>query len=62
MTYRVLTEEEFNALIAKAQAHSDVMSELGSEQGVEEAGQILNALSELKRYREGVALRENGKA
>lgn len=57
-----LTDEELNALIEKAQAHSEVMSELGSAQEAEEAGQILIALTELKRYRKGAALRENGKS
>lgn len=46
-----LTDEELNALIEKAQAHSEVMSELGSAQEAEESGQILSALSELKLYR-----------
>ncbi|HBW3593501.1 TPA: hypothetical protein MEZ67_000790 [Klebsiella pneumoniae] len=46
-----LTDEELNALIEKAQAHSEVMSELGSAQEAEESGQILSALCELKRYR-----------
>ncbi|MGG8241837.1 hypothetical protein PGO51_02385 [Klebsiella aerogenes] len=52
---KILTDEELNALIEKAQAHSEVMSELGSEQEAEESVQILSALSELKRYREGAA-------
>lgn len=50
---KILTDEELNALIEKAQAHSEVMSELGSEQEPEESGQILSALCELKRCREG---------
>ncbi|ENZ7710155.1 hypothetical protein [Klebsiella aerogenes] len=50
-----LTDEELNVLIEKAQAHSEVMSELGSKQEAEESAQILSALSELKRYREGAA-------
>ncbi|HBT3003148.1 hypothetical protein [Klebsiella aerogenes] len=52
---KILTDEELNALIEKAQAHSEVMSELGSEQEAEESAQILSALSELKRCREGAA-------
>ncbi|HDZ9448446.1 TPA: hypothetical protein RUZ67_000317 [Klebsiella pneumoniae] len=59
---KILTDAELNALIEKAQAHTEVMSELGSAQEAEESGQILSALCELKRCREGVALRENGKA
>ncbi|HEO1672891.1 hypothetical protein SR71_08500 [Klebsiella aerogenes] len=46
-----LTDEELNALIEKAQAHSEVMSELGSAQEAEESGQILSALCELKLCR-----------
>ncbi|MGJ3282258.1 hypothetical protein [Klebsiella aerogenes] len=53
MTDSVLTEEELNTLIAKAQAHSEVMNELGSKQEAEESAQILSALCELKRYRAG---------
>ncbi|MGG8090744.1 hypothetical protein PGO41_09175 [Klebsiella aerogenes] len=52
---KTLTDEELNVLIEKAQAHSEVMSELGSEQEAEESGQILSALCELKRCREGAA-------
>lgn len=52
---KVLTDEELNALIEKAQAHSEVMSKLGSEQEAEESAQILSALYELKRYRESTA-------
>ncbi|HCL5637832.1 hypothetical protein M8R21_48015 [Klebsiella sp. T2.Ur] len=48
---KLLTDEELNVLIEKAQAHSEVMSELGSEQEADECGQILSALCELKRYR-----------
>ncbi len=51
MTCRLLTDKQLNALIVKIQAHSDVMSELGSEQEAEESGQILSALCELKQYR-----------
>ncbi|WP_308303262.1 hypothetical protein, partial [Klebsiella aerogenes] len=46
---KTLTDEELNVLIEKAQAHSEVMSELGSELEAEESGQILSALWELKR-------------
>lgn len=59
---KILTDEELNALIEKAQAHSEVMSELGSEQEAEESAQILSALSELKRLRTGVVLQEVGDA
>ncbi|WP_060876504.1 hypothetical protein [Klebsiella variicola] len=59
---KILTDEELNALIEKAQAHSEVMSELGSEQEVEESAQILSALSELKRLRTGVVPQEVGDA
>lgn len=52
---KTLTDEELNVLIEKAQAHSEVMSELGSAQEAEESGQILSALCELKRCREGAA-------
>ncbi|MGU5938033.1 hypothetical protein [Klebsiella aerogenes] len=48
---KTLTDEELNVLIEKAQAHSEVMSELGSAQEAEESGQILSALCELKRHR-----------
>ncbi|MFI2829423.1 hypothetical protein [Klebsiella aerogenes] len=50
---KLLTDEELNVLIEKAQAHSEVMSELGSEQEAEESEQILSALSELKCLRTG---------
>ncbi|HGI7029141.1 TPA: hypothetical protein ACJVFL_002470 [Klebsiella aerogenes] len=53
---KILTDEELNALIEKAQAHSEVMSELGSAQEAEEPEQILSALCELKRLRTGVVL------
>jgi hypothetical protein len=59
---KILTDEELNALIEKAQAHSEVMSELGSEQETEESAQILSALSELKRLRTGVVPQEVGDA
>ncbi|ALD08122.1 hypothetical protein MUB10_24220 [Klebsiella variicola] len=59
---KILTDEELNALIEKAQAHSEVMSELGSEQEAEESAQILSALSELKRLRTGVVPQEVGDA
>ncbi|HDG7791966.1 TPA: hypothetical protein PCJ96_003634 [Klebsiella aerogenes] len=59
---KILTDEELNALIEKAQAHSEVMSELGSEQEAVESGQILSALSELKRLRTGVVPQEVGDA
>lgn len=61
---KILTDEELNALIekAQAQAHSEVMSELGSEQEAEESAQILSALSELKRLRTGVVPQEVGDA
>ncbi|WP_410793069.1 hypothetical protein [Klebsiella aerogenes] len=57
-----LTDEELNALIEKAQAHSEVMSELGSAQEAEESGQILIALCELKRHRGGAPHLEIGEA
>ncbi|EMB4649802.1 TPA: hypothetical protein L9220_003249 [Klebsiella aerogenes] len=57
---KTLTDEELNVLIEKAQAHSEVMFELGSEQEAEESGQILSALSELKRLRRGVVPQEVG--
>lgn len=41
---KILMDEELNALIEKAQAHSEVMSELGSKQEADEFGQILSAL------------------
>lgn len=50
---KLLTDEELNVLIEKAQAHSEVMSELGSAQEAEESGLILSALCELKYYRQG---------
>nr|DAL56034.1 MAG TPA_asm: hypothetical protein [Caudoviricetes sp.] len=53
-----LTDEELNALIEKAQAHSEVMSELGSAQEAEESRQILSALCELKCCRRGVVPQE----
>ncbi|MDQ8572793.1 hypothetical protein [Klebsiella aerogenes] len=59
---KILTDEELNALIEKAQAHSEVMSELGPEQEAEESAQILSALSELKRLRTGVVPQEVGDA
>ncbi|HFF8570268.1 TPA: hypothetical protein ACGEYF_005738 [Klebsiella variicola] len=59
---KILTDEELNALIEKAQAHSEVMSELGSEQEAEESAQILSALTELKRLRTGVVPQEVGDA
>ncbi|HCM6938491.1 TPA: hypothetical protein N3097_000573 [Klebsiella aerogenes] len=59
---KILTDEELNALIEKAQAHSEVMSELGSGQEAEESAQILSALSELKRLRTGVVPQEVGDA
>ncbi|MEP9927201.1 hypothetical protein ABLU65_07230 [Klebsiella sp. GG_Kp156] len=59
---KILTDEELNALIEKAQAHSEVMSELGSEQEAEQSAQILSALSELKRLRTGVVPQEVGDA
>lgn len=59
---KILTDEELNALIEKAQAHSEVISELGSEQEAEESAQILSALSELKRLRTGVVPQEVGDA
>lgn len=59
---KILTDEELNALIEKARAHSEVMSELGSEQEAEESAQILSALSELKRLRTGVVPQEVGDA
>ncbi len=59
---KILTDEELNALIEKAQAHSEVMSELGSEQEAEESAQILSAFSELKRLRTGVVPQEVGDA
>lgn len=59
---KILTDEELNALIEKAQAHSEVMPELGSEQEAEESAQILSALSELKRLRTGVVPQEVGDA
>ena len=59
---KILTDEELNALIEKAQAHSEVMSELGSEEEAEESAQILSALSELKRLRTGVVPQEVGDA
>lgn len=59
---KILTDEELNALIEKAQAHSEVMSEFGSEQEAEESAQILSALSELKRLRTGVVPQEVGDA
>ncbi|EPS4512705.1 hypothetical protein ACVEU9_002372 [Klebsiella aerogenes] len=52
---KILTDEELNALIEKAQAHLEVMSELGTKQEAEESGQILSALCELKRCRERAA-------
>ncbi|HDS3821638.1 TPA: hypothetical protein QIC23_001886 [Klebsiella aerogenes] len=52
---KILTDEELNALIEKAQAHSEVMSELGSAQEAEESEQILSALCELKRHRGGAS-------
>lgn len=52
---KILTDEELNVLIEKAQAHSEVMSELGSAKEAEVFGQILSALCELKQYREGAA-------
>lgn len=51
MTEKLLTDEALMALIAKLQAHSEIMAELGSENEEIEAKQILNALCELKRYR-----------
>lgn len=51
MTEKLLTDEVLMALIAKLQAHSEIMAELGSENEEKEARQILNALCELKRYR-----------
>ncbi|EKZ6149724.1 hypothetical protein ACVNA6_000281 [Klebsiella aerogenes] len=51
MTEKLLTDEMLMALIAKLQAHSEIMAELGSENEEKEARQILNALCELKRYR-----------
>ncbi|MGR7684289.1 hypothetical protein ACU6XT_14040 [Klebsiella aerogenes] len=57
-----LTDAELNALIEKSQAHSEVMSELGSEQEAEESAQILSALSELKRYRKRDAPLEDSDA
>lgn len=51
MTEKLLTDEALMALIAKLQAHSEIMAELGSENEEIEARQILNALCELKRYR-----------
>lgn len=59
---KILTDEELNALIEKAQAHSEVMSELGSAQEAEEFGQILSALCELKHYRGGASHLEIGEA
>ncbi|HCD5426534.1 hypothetical protein ABLU83_09635 [Klebsiella sp. CN_Kp098] len=59
---KTLTDEELNVLIEKAQAHSEVMSELGSAQEAEESAQILSALSELKRYRKGDAPLEDSDA
>ncbi|EPT4464599.1 hypothetical protein ACVQTW_000901 [Klebsiella aerogenes] len=59
---KILTDEELNALIEKAQAHSEVMTELGSEQEAEESGQILSALCELKRHRGGAPHLETGEA
>ncbi|KZR04289.1 hypothetical protein A3N63_21275 [Klebsiella aerogenes] len=52
---KTITDEELNVLIEKAQSHSEVMSELGSEQEVEESCQILSTLCEMKQYREGDA-------
>ncbi|BBS11561.1 hypothetical protein [Klebsiella aerogenes] len=48
---KLLTDEELDFLIEKAQAHSEVMNELGSKQEAEESAQILSALCELKRIR-----------
>ncbi|EOI2370521.1 hypothetical protein [Klebsiella aerogenes] len=59
---KTLTEAELNTLIEKSQAHSEVMSVLGSEQEAEESAQILSALSELKRYRESDAPLEDSDA
>lgn len=59
---KTLTDEELNVLIEKAQAHSEVMSELGSAQEAEESGQILSALCELKRCRKGDAPLEDSDA
>ena len=53
---KIRTDEEIKALNEKAQAHSEVMSELGSAQEAEEPEQILSALCELKRLRTGVVL------
>ncbi len=39
---QILTDEELNVLIEKAQAHSEVMSELGSEQEAEESAHYVN--------------------
>lgn len=57
-----LTDEELNALIEKAQAHSEVMSELGSAQEAEESEQILSALCELKRCRGAASPLDIGEA
>ncbi|OAZ18300.1 hypothetical protein AYK88_26715 [Klebsiella aerogenes] len=59
---RLLTDEDLSVLIEKTQAHSEVMSELGSEHEAEESAQILSALCELKRYRGAASHLDIGEA